>query len=56
MSQTGNIMVETSGQLVKPIPSPLEKRWENAGETFVYDKQWEQKNNGNNDDGHDELN
>lgn len=32
LSQTGNVMVETCGQLVKTIPSPLE---ENAERTLV---------------------
>lgn len=53
LSQSGNIMVETSGQLVKPIPSPLE----NAERTLVnnlYDKEVGTKNDGNNNgDDHD---
>lgn len=53
LSQTGNIMVETSGQLVKPIPSPLE----NAERTLVnvlYDKEVGTENDGNNNNNGDD--
>lgn len=56
LSQTGNIMVETSGQLVKPIPSPLERNAERTlSELYIW-QGVKTENDGGNGDDHEELN
>lgn len=56
LSQTGNVMVETSGQLVEPIPSSLEDAERTRTDGRMNDQGVGTQINGKNGDDHEELN